>query len=145
MQPFQPSSLQEITAELQEVKRLVLEVASQQARPAKAIEKRSYAATAATGNKAKTTTPLPLPQPIPAKQTAKQRKQEQEQRQLVLVTTQEEEIDPLQQRNAINAALQSNLGGNPVIASVSYSVKKNLILTIINEYNADFLLQHSNL
>ena len=120
-------------------------MSSQQLRPAKATEKRSYAATAATGNKAKTTTPLPLPLHLPAKQTAKQRKQEQEQRQLVLVTTQEEEINPLQQRNAINEALHSNLGGNPIIASVMYSVRKNLILTITDEYNADFLLQHSNL
>jgi hypothetical protein len=149
LQPFQPSSLQEITAELQEVKRIVLEVvSSQQTRTVKATtgkqsyaaiaatgEKQSYAATAVIGSKGNNATIA-----MPARQTPKQRRLEQDQRQLVLVTTQEAEINPLEQRNAINEALHSKLGGTPVVASVMYSIRKNLILTITKEYNADFLL-----
>ena len=55
-----------------------------------------------------------------------------------------EAVDPLAQRNAINAAIQAALKAATVIASVRLTARKNLILTTTEEFTADFLLQHTD-
>jgi hypothetical protein len=55
-----------------------------------------------------------------------------------------EAVDPLVQRNTINAALQKVLNTAVVVASVRLTARKNLLLTTTESFSADFLLQHTN-
>ena len=53
-----------------------------------------------------------------------------------------EAVDPLAQRNAINAALKT-VSKAAVVASVRLTARKNLLLTTTEKFSADFLLQHT--
>jgi hypothetical protein len=84
-----------------------------------------------------------------AKATAIQAKRDTQKRELVLLvddenTAKAEAVDPLAQRNAINAALNTASNSTAVIASVRLTARKNLILTTTERFSADFLLQHKD-
>ena len=108
---------------------------------------KSYAAAAAavatTTNTTNTTLPTVLEAPKP---TAKQRKLALEKKRLVVVTnsTSKPVLDAKEQRDVINATLSSVASNIPVVASVSISVKNNLVLTTTPNFSADFLLQHQD-
>ena len=77
--------------------------------------------------------------------TAAQRKRETQQKELVLLVqegevTAAEAINPLKQRNAINAALQTVSKSIAVVANVRLTMRKNLILTTTKDFTIDFLL-----
>jgi hypothetical protein len=70
-------------------------------------------------------------------------------RELVLLvdsanTAEAEAVDPLAQRNAINAARKTASNLTLVVANVRLTASKNLILTTTEQFSADFLLQHTN-
>ena len=84
-----------------------------------------------------------------AKVVAKQRRKDAKKRELVLLVEEAnaaaaEAVDPLAQRNAINAALSAISNSAAVVASVRLTSKKNLILTTTEQFSADFLLQHTD-
>jgi hypothetical protein len=83
-----------------------------------------------------------------AKATIAQIRKDTKKRELVLLvesanTAQAEAVDPLAQRNAINAALKTISNSAVVVANVRLTARKNLILTTTEEFSADFLLQHT--
>jgi hypothetical protein len=85
----------------------------------------------------------------PAKATAAQVKKDTQKRELVLLveeanTAEAEVVDPLAQRNAINAALKTVSNSAAVVASVRLTARKNLLLTTTERFSADFLLQHKD-
>jgi hypothetical protein len=55
-----------------------------------------------------------------------------------------EAVNPLAQRNTINAALKTALNLVVVVASVRLTARKNLLLTTIQRFTADFLLQYTD-
>jgi hypothetical protein len=59
-------------------------------------------------------------------------------------TAEAEALDPLAQRNAINAALKTASNSAAVVASVRLTARKNLLLTTTERFLADFLLQHTD-
>jgi hypothetical protein len=84
-----------------------------------------------------------------AKATAAQVKKDTQKRELVLLveeahTAAAEALDPLAQRNAINAALKTASNSAAVVASVRLTARKNLLLTTTERFSADFLLQHTD-
>lgn len=84
-----------------------------------------------------------------AKAAAAQHQKDMKKRELVLLVEDTnkaaaEAVDPLAQRNAINAALQAVSGSAVVVANVRLTAKKNLILTTTEQFSADFLLQHTD-
>jgi hypothetical protein len=86
---------------------------------------------------------------IPAKATAAQVKKDTQKRELVLLveeanTAEAEAVDPLAQRNAINAALKTASNSAAVVASVRLTARKNLLLTTTERFSANFLLQHKD-
>ena len=81
--------------------------------------------------------------------TAHQHRKDKKKRELVLLveeanSAEAEAVDPLVQRNAINAALQAVSNSAAVVANVRLTTKKNLILTTTETFSADFLLQHKD-
>jgi hypothetical protein len=83
-----------------------------------------------------------------AKATAAQVKKDTQKRELVLLveeahTAEVEALDPLAQRNALNAALKAASNSAAVVASVRLTARKNLLLTTTERFSADFLLQHT--
>jgi hypothetical protein len=85
----------------------------------------------------------------PARATAAQVKKDTQKRELVLLveganTAKAEAVDPLAQRNAINAALETASNSAAVVASVRLTARKNLLLTTTERFTADFLLQHTD-
>lgn len=84
-----------------------------------------------------------------AKATATQIKKDTKKRELVLLvdeanTAEAEKVDPLAQRNAINAALKIVSNTAVVVKNVRLTARKNIILTTTEEFSADFLLQHKD-
>jgi hypothetical protein len=85
----------------------------------------------------------------PAKAKAAQVKKDTQKRELVLLveeanTAEAEAVNPLAQRNAINAALKTVSNSAAVVASVRLTARKNLLLTTTERFTADFLLQHTD-
>ncbi|KAF2818810.1 hypothetical protein CC86DRAFT_308415, partial [Ophiobolus disseminans] len=81
--------------------------------------------------------------------TVNQIKKDTKKRELVLLvdeanTAEAKKVDPLIQRNAINAALKAVSNTAAVVKNVRLTVRKNLILTTTEEFSADFLLQHKD-
>jgi predicted ATP-dependent endonuclease of OLD family len=77
------------------------------------------------------------------------KEKENNKRELVLLveeadTAAAEALNPLAQRNAINAALKTALNLAAVVASVRLTARKNLLLTTTERFSADFLLQHTD-
>ena len=81
---------------------------------------------------------------------AEQRRKDAKKRDLILLVEDTnaaaaEAVDPLAQRNAINAALRAVSNSAAVVASVRLTARKNLILTTTAQFSADFLLQHTDI
>ena len=86
---------------------------------------------------------------IKAAAAADQRRKDAKKRELILLVEHAnaaaaEAVDPLAQRNAINAALRAVSNSAAVVASVRVTARKNLILTTTEQFSADFLLQHTD-
>ena len=105
----------------------------------KLAKQKSYAEAATLAATPTTTLTAPAPMPTPWR-TVKQQRTELEDRQLVVITNAQAKpvLDPLQQRNAINASLPTTT--TPVVAGVSISTNNNLILTTTPDFTADYLL-----
>ena len=105
----------------------------------KLAKQKSYAEAATLAATPTTTLTAPAPMPTP-RRTVKQQRTELEDRQLVVITNAQAKpvLDPLQQRNAINASLPTTT--TPVVAGVSISTNNNLILTTTPDFTADYLL-----
>ena len=83
---------------------------------------------------------------VSRKKTARKiTKEDLQNRQLILITNKEQqnqEINPLSLRNQINKAFQT-ISQKPVIATIySSRLKRNIVLTTTEHYNAEFLSQH---
>jgi len=66
-------------------------------------------------------------------------------RQLILTQNGSTQINSLALRNKINDAFASNGVKSPVIASVSLSFKKNIVLTTTSTFNAKYLLENKDI
>ena len=104
----------------------------------KQTTKPSFAQVAAQGvqqHQWTTVAPKKAKAPVAKKATLKDR-------QLVLQRTTQDPIDPLSLRNQFNKAFEKKGQSLPVIASVSLSTKKNIVLTTTPTFSGQFLLEN---
>lgn len=89
----------------------------------------------------------PSNKPTPKQRQALRAKAKKAKR-LILTKLSEEafsNLNPLKLRNEINQILTAQLKTPPVVSTISRTLTKNLVITTTEDFNAKFLLQHTDL